>query len=434
MQLKIGIRREDKNQWEARVPLTPDQVRNLVQHHSLQFVVQPSAIRTFSEAEFESAGAVVAEDLSECGVILAVKEIPLSMFAPNKTYMFFSHTIKGQKYNMPMLKKMMAQQCQLIDYEKVSDAQDRRLLFFGRHAGLAGMVDTLWALGQRLNHEGITNPFSAILPTYRYSDLNAVKAALGQLAEQIRSQGIPKALAPMICGFLGYGNVSGGAQEIFDCLPVKTISPAQALTLASSGRFSSHELYKVVFKEQDLVQPIQPNAVFSLQDYYQHPQAYRSQFEPYLPHLTLIVNGVYWDNRYPRFVTRDSVKALYAAQPRLRVIGDLSCDVEGAIECTLKATSPDNPIFVYDPIGDQALDGVAGGGPVILAVDNLPCELPKEASQDFGQVLSAYVPAIAAANYHGPLEDCALPDPIKKALILYQGKLTQTYQYMQKYL
>lgn len=433
MQMKIGIRREDKNRWEARVPLTPDQVRKLVRH-SLQFIIQPSAIRTFSEAEFEAAGAIVAEDLSDCDVILAVKEIPLSFFAPNKTYVFFSHTIKGQKYNMPMLKKMMAQKCQLIDYEKVSDDQDRRLLFFGRHAGLAGMIDTLWALGQRLNHESIANPFSDILPTYRYHDLNAAKAALAQVADKIRSHGLPKALAPLICGFLGYGNVSKGAQEIFDCLPVKTISPAQALTLANSGQFSSHELYKVVFKEQDLVQPVQPNAAFSLQDYYQQPQNYRSQFEHYLQHLTLVVNCVYWDNRYPRFVTRKSVKELFATQPRLRVIGDLSCDVEGAIECTLKATSPDNPVFVYDPATDQALDGVAGSGPVVLAVDNLPCELPKEASQDFGQVLSAFVPAMAAANYQGPLENCALPDPIKKALILYQGQLTPNYQYMQKYL
>ena len=147
MKRVIGIRREDKNEWERRVPLIPADVDQLAKEHKIEFVVQPSPIRIFKNEEYHSAGATISEDLATCSAVFAVKEIPEELFQEGKTYIFFSHTIKGQEHNMPMLKKMMEKKCQLIDYEKVADDKGRRLIFFGNFAGYAGMIDTLWALG-----------------------------------------------------------------------------------------------------------------------------------------------------------------------------------------------------------------------------------------------------------------------------------------------
>lgn len=145
----IGIRREDKNEWERRVPLTPAQVARLVQQQ-LPIMVQPSSIRAFADDSYAAAGTIVQEDLAAADIILAIKEIPLELLQPYKTYLFFSHTIKGQAHNMPLLRRLLELNCQLIDYERIVDQQNRRLIFFGEHAGLAGMVETLRTLGQRL--------------------------------------------------------------------------------------------------------------------------------------------------------------------------------------------------------------------------------------------------------------------------------------------
>jgi alpha-aminoadipic semialdehyde synthase len=151
----IGIRREDKNKWERRVPLTPAHVAQLIRDYTLRILIQPSTIRVFSDEEYTAAGAAVQEDLSPAGIVLAVKEIPVELLQPGKTYLFFSHTIKGQSYNMPLLRRLLELNCQLIDYERVVNEQNRRLIFFGEHAGMAGMIDTLSALGQRLAWEGL---------------------------------------------------------------------------------------------------------------------------------------------------------------------------------------------------------------------------------------------------------------------------------------
>jgi alpha-aminoadipic semialdehyde synthase len=436
MSVRIGIRREDKSVWERRVPIVPEHARQLQEQHGIEVWVQPSEIRTFREQEFTQAGIRVAENLSPCPVVFAVKEIPTDFFQPDHTYMFFAHVIKGQSYNMPMLKRMMALGCHLIDYEKVTDERGRRLIFFGRHAGLAGMIGTLWALGQRLNWEGIPNPFSDLHQAYQYADLAEAKAAVAAVGEQIAQEGLPEPLTPLICGFAGYGNVFRGANEIIELLPVQEIEPHEVAAVAQSTDYARNKLYKVVFKEEHTVEPISPEDRFKLQDYYDHPEKYRPVFDSYLPHLTLVVNCVYWEPKYPRLVTKADLKRLYGAKepPRLRVIGDISCDIEGAIEGTVKSTEPDEPVFVYDPSEDRAIDGVAGQGSVIMAVDILPSELPRDASEYFSGVLMAYVPTIAQADYSVPFEELALPPEIKRAVIVYQGKLTPDYRYIEKYL
>lgn len=435
MARKIGIRREDKSVWERRVPITPQDARLLQEQHGIEVVVQPSELRIFRDEEYRAAGVQVQEDLSSCDVIFGVKEIPPAQLMPGKTYVFFAHVIKGQPYNMPMLRRLMELGCVLIDYEKVTDEKGRRLIFFGRHAGWAGMLDTLWALGQRLAWEGIPNPFSTIQQAHRYPDMETARAAVREVGERIRREGLPPILAPLVVGFAGYGNVSRGAQEIFDLLPVQEIAPDDLPRLFAEDP-ARHVLYKVVFKEEHMVEPIAPGASFDLQEYYQHPERYRSRFSAYVPYLTVLVNGIYWEAKYPRLVTKEYLRELFGApaRPRLRVIGDISCDIEGAVECTVRCTDPGNPVFVYHPRTGQTRDGWEGEGVVVLAVDILPSEVPRDASVDFSAVLREFAPAIAKADYTVPFEELNLPPEIKRAVIVYRGELTPAYRYLERYL
>jgi alpha-aminoadipic semialdehyde synthase len=436
MTIRIGIRREDKNIWERRTPLIPDHIKTLKENYDIRVVVQPSKIRVFDDDAYAQVGAVVQDDLSECNVIFAVKEIPIELIEHGKVYVFFSHTIKGQRHNMPLLKRLLERKCTLIDYEKVVDENSKRLIFFGHHAGLAGMIDALWALGLRLNWEGIHNPFINLRQTIEYTSLVHAKNAVKEVGELIEAKGIPDALVPLVCGLTGYGNVSRGAQEILGLLPVVELGPEELLQKFKILS-DNNVIYKVVFKEEHMVEPRSPEDRFDLQDYYDYPEKYRSRFHTYVPCLTLLVNCIYWSSQYPRLITKELLKQLYSApreSPRLRVIGDISCDVEGSIEATVHTTTPGNPIFVYDPIAERAIDGYKGRGPVILAVDNLPCELAKEASTEFSKVLSRFIPEIATADFSTEFNKCNLSPPIKNAVIAYRGELTPNYKYLAQYL
>jgi len=431
----IGVRREDKSDWERRVPITPQDAAEL-QAQGIQIIVQSSAIRAFSDQEFAAAGVPVQQDLGPCSLIFGIKEMPEAFFEPGKSYVFFAHVIKGQPYNMSMLQRMLNLGCTLIDYERVVDDKNRRLIFFGWHAGVAGMIDTLWALGQRLAWEGLSTPLAALRQTLHYHDLTEVRKALAEVRARIEEEGLPEELTPLIVGVAGYGNVSRGAQEILDLLPVIEIEPEEVPALAARGNASRHHLYKTVFKEWHMVEPKEPGATFELQDYYQHPEKYRGTFEQYLPYLTVLTNAIFWTERYPRLVTRDFLRELFAgpSRPPLRVIGDISCDVEGAVQVTVKATEPGDPIYVYDPTTGKVTDGHEGEGVVIMAVDILPSELPREASTDFSRILRPFIPALAAADMSVPFAECNLPPEIKRAVIAYQGELTPDYRYIQEFL
>ena len=167
----IGIRREDKNQWERRVPLIPADIINLQEAHRLRFRVQPSPIRVYTDDEFRGAGVLIEEDLGPASIILAVKEVPIPLIQRGKIYVYFAHVAKGQPHNMPMLKHLMEMGCSLVDYEKITDDKKRRLIFFGRHAGFAGMIETLRAAGQRLALDGIPTPLARLRHAYQYADL-----------------------------------------------------------------------------------------------------------------------------------------------------------------------------------------------------------------------------------------------------------------------
>lgn len=432
----IGIRREDKSEWERRVPITPQDAAELQRRHNIQVVVQPSPIRSFTGEEYLEAGVTVREDLSSCSVVFGIKEMPKELFERDKAYVFFAHVIKGQPYNMPMLQRLLDLGCTLIDYERVVDDKGRRLIFFGWHAGVAGMIDTLWALGQRLAWEGIPTPFADLRQTHMYHDLEEAKVAFRAVRARIEAEGLPAQMTPLILGVAGYGNVSRGVQEMLDLLPVIEIEPEQVASVAADDQASRHHLYKAVFKEWHMVEPAWAGGAFELQDYYQHPEKYQGVFEQYVPHLTVLVNAIFWTESYPRLVTKAYLRDLFGgpSKPRLRVIGDISCDVEGAIECTVRSTEPGDPIYVYEPLTGSTTDGHAGSGIVVMAVDILPSELPREASTDFSRILQPFVPAIAQCDFSAPFGECTLPPEIKRAVIAYRGELTPDYQYIRQFL
>jgi alpha-aminoadipic semialdehyde synthase len=347
---------------------------------------------------------------------------------------FFSHVIKGQPYNMPMLARMMERGCTLIDYEKICDESGRRLIFFGRFAGLAGMIDSLWALGRRLETEGIATPFTLIEPAHTYASLEDAKTAVRAAGEKIASEGLPLSLVPLVIGIAGYGNVAGGVREILAELPTREEDPTGLASIAEGALENC--IHQVTFREEHIVEPISSAYQFELQDYYSHPDRYRSAFDAFLPHLAVLMNCNYWDARYPRLVTKESVRNLFAGkpQPRLRVIGDLGCDIEGAIECTLKCTESAEPVYVFNPQTGEIRSGFEGSGPVVLAVDILPAELPREASEEFSAALAHFLPALARADYSVPFDRLDLPPELLGAVIVHGGTLTPEYRYLEAHL
>ena len=410
----IGIRREDKNRWERRAPLTPEHVAELTRH-GVAVVVEPAPLRVFPDDAYRAAGARVDGDLSSCPIVLGVKEIPVDRLNPNTAYFFFSHVTKGQPANMPMLRRLMELHCSLVDYEKISDDRGRRLVFFGRHAGFAGMLDTLASLGRRLAWEGIDSPFASLKLAHDYIDLEHAHGELARVADRIRKYGIPEALHPLVIGFTGSGNASKGAQEIFDQLPYEDILPEDLSSLFSNPDLPRNILYKVAFTRSDRA---------------------NGGMAPHLRHLTALVNGIYWEPGHPRVASLPDLLALYSgdALPRLRVIADISCDLHGSIEANVKITTPGDPVYVYDTVSGEAVFGVAGHGPVILAVDNLPCELPVDASQHFGDALLRFLPALSRCDWSRPLDALDLQDEIRRALIVHRGRLAPSYADLARHL
>jgi len=431
----IGLRHEDKYVMERRVVIVPIHVEKLVKAHGIKFIVESSPKRIFSDQEFIKAGAEVQNDMKSCDVVFGVKEIPEKVFEPGKTYIFFSHVIKGQPYNMPMLKAMMQKGCNLIDYERVVDEQNRRLIFFGKFAGLAGMVNSLWSLGQRLREFGYDdNPFLKIKQSYQYNSLEEAKKVVAQVGREISEKGLPNELLPLTIGFTGYGNVSIGAQEIANLLPSMEITPEELLVLEKRKDIASNLIYKVVFMEKHISKR-KDGGLFDLQDYYSNPQDYENDFEKFIPHISVLMNGMYWDARYPRIFTKDFLKNLSErGELRTLVVGDVTCDPNGSIEFTHKGTAIEDPVFVYNPFTNLPTMGFKGDGILVMAVDILPSELPRDSSQAFSDALFNFVEPVAKTDFSVSFDDLQLPKPLKKAMILHKGNLTPDYEYIHRYL
>ncbi len=445
MKKLIGIRREDKNIWERRVPLIPEHLEKLKNAFGIDTIIQPFERRAFLDNEFIEAGVTVKEDLSEAPVVFAVKEVPIKLLQNDKTYIFFSHTIKGQDYNMPLLQKIMDLNCTLIDYEAIANEDGKRLVFFGKYAGLAGMIDALYGYGIRLKNLGFETPLLKLKPAYDYKSVEEAKEEIAKVGKEIEANGMAVEKAPFVFGFMGYGNVSQGAQEIFDVLPHKVIAPDDLKSLGDTSalrqssvqrKLSNHKpnnfFYKVVFKEEHLVEPKNRDAKFELMDYFKNPEKYKSKFDEYIPYISLLVNAIYWTEASPRFLTKNYFKS--KNEHKLDVVCDITCDIDGAVEFTVKSTPSDNPAYVYNPKDDSITDGYKGSGILDIAVDNLPTELPRNSSIEFSTSLNKFVPGIVNADKTKAFDAAGFPPEIKRAVIVYNGELTPKYNYLEEFL
>ncbi|MBW2277306.1 MAG: hypothetical protein JRF63_07430, partial [Deltaproteobacteria bacterium] len=265
---------------------------------------------------------------------------------------------------------------------------------------------------------------------------DSAKAAIAAVGHRVAQEGLPEIIRPAVIGFTGYGNVSTGAQEIFDLLPHVEIAPDELADFVANNRGLKDKLAKVVYKEEHLVRHKDPARAFDLQDYYQNGSDYESIFEPQHSLLTVIVNGIYWDERYPKLADADQLRRLFdmPERPRLLVVGDITCDVDGSLACTVRDTEPGDPVYVYNPPTREAPSGFDGPGLAVMAVGNLPAELPREASLTFSEALTPFMPALAAADLKAPFDAAELPDPIRNSTILWQGRFTPDYEYMSEFL
>ncbi|MGD9015419.1 MAG: hypothetical protein PVI33_05300 [Candidatus Omnitrophota bacterium] len=431
--LVLGILRETFSSSEHRAPLTPGDVKWLIKK-GVKVEVKSSKERVFNDLQYKKAGAKVLDRFKQASFLLGIKPPQVCDVDKDKVYMCFSHTIKGQPKNIPLLKEFIKKKVTLIDYEKITDLHSRRLVHFGRFAGICGLIDSLHYLGEKLKYQGIKNPFGIIRPAYEYNSLRQAVQAMKQVNSKIAQQGFDKKISPFIIGITGHGNASQGVQEILRPLNPIEIHPKDMLRFVRHQKYIRHRLYKIVFLREEKLRSKKVSG-FYFEEYLQHPERFESNMDIYLPYLNMFVHTSYWDSRYPRIVTKEMIHRLWGKKNfRLQFIADISCDINGSIELTYKTTNQNNPLFTYDPKRQSFSDGYKLDGITILASDNLPSELPRDSSQHFSSLVRDYVYQIAAHGVRDITNHTAIPKEIRQAVITQSGRLTPRFNYLKKYL
>ncbi len=418
----IGVLRETKNRWERRVPLVPADVPFL-RAAGVEVRVERSDTRVFTEAEYTAAGAVMVDDVSDCALVIGVKEVHPERVRPGQTVMCFSHTIKGQAHNMPLLGSFIAIGATLVDYEVIVDDRGARQVAFGRYAGLAGAHETLWTLGHRVGALGHPNALTSLTHAVEHPSLAAmVLSTRTALAALSAGPQVP-ALSPLTVVVTGNGRVSTGALEYLDAVGGRRLTVDEAVALQRERR-STHELGILHLAGADLYR--RAGRDFDFDDYLHHPTEYLCVGAMYLPYGRAVINGLYWDVRFPRLLDDSTLRRMYANKTLPVAIGDVACDLRGGVEWTVVATEPDAPAFVYNPEGDRPHVGVEGPGVAIMSVDNLPCALPRDASEDFSRSLQPYLlPCLHAHLDRGAIGE--LPPSLQPAVVVAGGKLTDRH-------
>ncbi|XP_065178945.1 alpha-aminoadipic semialdehyde synthase, mitochondrial-like isoform X2 [Sycon ciliatum] len=440
----VGILREESQVWERRAVLAPHHVQALVKK-GVRVVVQPSTRRAYSMYEYETVGAELHEDLSGCDVILGVRSPNPETLIPHKTYAFFSHTIKAQEAGMPLLDTCIHKHIRLLDYEKIVDGTGKRVVAFGHYAGAAGMVNILHGLGLRLLALGHHTPFMHLGGAHNYPGSSAAKAAIANIGREIEYGLMPEVLGPMIFVICGDGGVSKGAHDVLNELPVQMIDPSEVEEISKGG--DHRRVYATVVKREDHLERIDGGG-FNLEEFNTFPERYRSTFaEKIAPFATVIVNGIYWQPKQPRLLTTaDAKTVLRKTAPtdpeaeipgvprlphRLLAICDISADLHGSIEFMRSYTSFDNMFHIYNPETDQSVSGnFSEDGIVVMSIDNLPAQLPREATDNFGDQLRHFISPLTRADWSKNFSDLDLPDTIKQAFITSGGRLTPNFKYI----
>ncbi|KAM4902385.1 LOW QUALITY PROTEIN: alpha-aminoadipic semialdehyde synthase, mitochondrial [Sylvia borin] len=439
----LAIRREDVNAWERRAPLAPKHVKELTKM-GYKVLVQPSNRRAIHEKEYIKAGAIIQEDISEASLIIGVKRPPEDKLIPKKNYAFFSHTIKAQEANMPLLDEILRQEIRLFDYEKMVDHKGMRVVAFGQWAGVAGMINILHGLGLRFLALGHHTPFMHIGMAHNYRNSSQAVQAVRDAGYEISLGLMPKSVGPLTFVFTGTGNVSKGAQEMFSALPCEFVEPHELKEVSRSGDL--RKVYGTVLsRHHHLVR--KHDGQYDPADYDKHPENYVSRFHiDVAPYTTCLINGIYWEQNTPRLLSRqDAQKLLVPVKSaagtmdgcpelphRLLAICDISADTGGSIEFMTECTTIDNPFCMYDADQHITHDSVEGSGILMCSIDNLPAQLPIEATEYFGDMLFPYIEEMLLSEGSEPLEKQNYSPVVRDAVIASNGSLTPKYQYIQK--
>lgn len=396
--MKFGIVQERKNPPDKRVVFSPSKLKALKETYpQWRFVVETSPVRVFPDQAYEEAGIEVVQDLSDCDVLLGVKEIPVEALIPSKKYFFFSHTIKKQPYNQKLLQAVLQKNITLYDHETIVNATNHRLIGFGRYAGIVGAYNGLRAFGIKFD----------------LFKLPKAETLTGQVAlvQQLKKVVFP----PIKVVLTGTGKVGMGIKEILDAIKFKEVTVED---------FLHKNFAQPVYTQIDVLDYNRriDGQELNKEDFYHHPEAYESNFARFTKVADVFMAGHFYDNRAPKILTRGM---LQDAACKIKVVADISCDVDGPIACTLRASTIANPLYGYDPKNHQEVDVFHPNAVVVMAVDNLPCELPLDASEGFGEMFAAHVlPAFANNDQDGILQ---------RAKITENGKLTSRFSYLEDY-
>ncbi|WP_461533032.1 NAD(P)-dependent oxidoreductase [Sinomicrobium sp.] len=396
--MKIGIIRERKNPPDRRVvfsPLACDRIRR--RFPEIEWYVEPSEIRVFSDEEYEAVNIPITENMQDCDVLLGVKEVPVDALIEGKKYFFFSHTIKKQPYNRELLRAILQKNIELYDHELITAPSGQRLVAFGRYAGIVGAYNGFRAYG--LKFDLFELPKAETL-----SDMEA-------LLTELRSVQLPN----MKILLTGKGRVGGGAREILEGIGIKEVGYEEYLTSESDGPVYCQIDVAEYNKRKD-------GKEFDSSDFYKNPSDYVSDFFRFAKTTDLYIAGHFYGEGAPSIITRQEMQS---PDFRIRVIADISCDIDGPIASTIRASTIADPLYGYDPNSGEEVEYNAKNAIAVMAVDNLPCELPRDASEGFGKMFEEHlIPAFFDGDKNGILD---------RARMTYQGRLTPTYTYLQDY-
>ena len=397
--IKIGILREGKVPPDARTPLTPEQCAEAQVELPVRIVVEPSPVRCFKDEEFTKHGIHLQEDLSDCDILLGVKEVPIHQLIPGKTYLFFSHTIKKQAYNRPLLQAILEKNIRLIDYEVLTNEAGERLIAFGFYAGIVGAHNGLWTWGKR------TGQFS--LP--RLCESHDYAGVL-EVYEKIK-------MPPLRIVLTGGGRVSSGAAKNLRDMGIEQVTPQE---------FLENQYDKAVFTQiraEDYVAHREGKA-FDKSHFYAHGEEYVSTFQRFWPLTDIFINGIFYDKKAPMFFTLEDMQR---SDFRIKVISDITCDLMPAssVPSTIRATKIADPVYGFDPVRGIEIPPYQPAGVDMMTIDNLPSELPRDASAFFGrQLLERILPELLKGR-----ESAA----ICRGMITDHGSLTREFSYLEDY-
>ncbi|WP_299184627.1 NAD(P)-dependent oxidoreductase [uncultured Aquimarina sp.] len=394
----FGIIKERKNPPDRRVVFSPKGLSDTMSKFpEASFMVESSDIRIFDDASYKNVGVVVTDDITDCDVLLGVKEVPIDALIPNKKYFFFSHTIKKQPYNRKLLKAILDKNIELYDHEVIVNQKGWRLIGFGRYAGIVGAYNGFRAFG--LKNESFTLPKAETL-----LDQKALEAELSKIN-----------LPNIKIVLTGNGKVGSGAKEILDAMRIKEVSVDEYLTT---------EFDEAVYTQIDVLDynKRKDGQLLDKKDFYDNPEEYDSDFMRFAKVSDVYMAGHFFGDGAPYIYTREDAKS---EDFKIRVVADISCDIDGPVATTIRSSTIADPIYGYHPNREEEVDFKDPEAIVVMAVDNLPCELPKDASEGFGTMFMEHViPAFFNNDIDGVLE---------RARMTQSGKLTDRYSYLQNY-